>query len=144
MQNYNQYKEVDITTADSGKLIILLYDGAINFLKKAKEGIDEANVEKKCANLNKAHDIIQELQYSLRMDVGGEIARNLNSLYQFMITHLIKAKISRNGIKNVDEVIFMMKSLNEAWREIQTRPDVHQIKAVNRSTQQGMSRGIAV
>ncbi len=144
MQQYGQYQETDITTADRGKLVVLLYNGAINFLKKAKEGIAENNIDKKCNNINRAYDIIQELQFSLRMDLGGEIAQNLNRLYQFMITHLIKAKISGNDIQKVDEVIVLLKSLNEAWQEIQNNPEVQNIKLVDHSTTEGLSRGIAV
>ncbi len=144
MHNYQQYKETDITTADRGKLVVMLYDGAINFLKQAKTGIEEESVGEKCENINKASDIIHELQCSLRFDIGGDIAQNLNRLYQFMITHLIKAKISQNGHAKIDDVISMLQTLNEAWRKIQTSPDVHHIKEADFSTRKGFSSGIAV
>ncbi len=130
MQNYGQhkYKQTEIATADRGRLVVLLYDGAINFLKNAKKSIQEGNTEGKCNNINRAQDIIQELEHSLNMKEGGEIAKNLMSLYRFMFTHLVKAKISRDGTQQMDEVISMLSSLNEAWREVITRPDVQEIR----------------
>ena len=89
MQNYSQhqYSHTEVSTADRGRWVILLYEGAINFLKKAGEGIQEGNIEAKCNNITRAQDIIQELNNSLKMDAGGEIAGNLRSLYFFMDRH---------------------------------------------------------
>ncbi|RZB34884.1 MAG: flagellar protein FliS [Desulfobacteraceae bacterium Eth-SRB1] len=144
MQNYGQqqYRQTEIITADRGRLVVLLYEGAINFLKKAGEGIQEGNIEAKCNNINRAQDIIQELSCSLKMDEGGEIAGNLRSLYFFMEKHLIKAKIEKDGAKKINEVISMLRSLCEAWVEISTKPEVKNIIPTNASTYQGLSQGI--
>ena len=145
MQNYSQhqYRQTEVSTADRGRLVILLYEGAINFLKKAGEGIQEGNIEAKCNNINRAQDIIQELSNSLKMDVGGEIAGNLRSLYFFMERHLVMAKIERNGAKKMDEVIAMLSNLCEAWAEISTKPEVKNIIPADTSTYPGLSRGIS-
>ncbi|GAG29817.1 unnamed protein product, partial [marine sediment metagenome] len=92
MQNYGQhkYRETEVSTADRGRLVVLLYDGAINFLKNAKQSIQEGNTEGKCNNINRAQDIIQKLEFSLNMKEGGEIAENLRSLYRFMHTYLVR------------------------------------------------------
>lgn len=144
MQNYgqHQYRQTEISTADRGRLVVLLYEGAINFLKKAGEDIKDGNIRAKCNNINSAQDIIQELNNSLKMDAGGEIAGNLRSLYFFMERHLIKAKIETDGAKKIDEVISMLSSLCEAWVEISTKPEVKNIIPANISTYPGLSRGI--
>ena len=144
MQNYgqHQYRQTTVTTAGRGRLVVLLYEGAINFLKKAREGIQEDNIEKKCNNINHVQDIIQELNNSLKMDEGREIAGNLRSLYFFMERHLVRAKIERDGIKKMDEVIAMLSSLCEAWVEILRKPDVINIIQADTSTYPGLSRGI--
>jgi len=146
MQNYNQqaYKETEVSTADRGKLVVLLYDGAINFLEKAKLCFSEDDVMGGSDNINRAQDIIQELRYALRTDVGGDIANNLNQLYQFMAIHLTKAKISHGAIKHIDEVIHMLRPLSEAWKEILTRPEVQSIKENDLPDSNGLSSGIAV
>jgi flagellar protein FliS len=144
MQNYgqHQYGRINVGTADRGRLVVLLYEGAINFLKKAKNDVQEGNIDAKCNNINRAQDIIQELNNSLKMDEGGEIAGNLRSLYFFMERHLVMAKIERDGDKNVDEVISMLSSLCEAWVEISTKPEVKNIIPADTSTYTGLSSGI--
>ncbi len=146
MQNYgrNDYRKTEVTTADRGRLVVLLYEGAIDFLKNARQRIHEGNIEGKCNSINRAQDIIQELEFSLNMKEGGEIAKNLRSLYQFMHIHLIRAKISRDGTQNIDEVISMLSSLNEAWAEVIKRPEVQDIRQAEQSPYPGLSRGIAV
>jgi flagellar protein FliS len=146
MQNYgqHQYRQTTVTTANRGRLVILLYEGAINFLKKAREGIREGNIEAKCNNITRAQDIIQELNNSLKMDAGGEIAGNLRSLYFFMERYLVMAKIEKDGVKKMDEVISMLSSLCEAWVEISTKPEVKNIIPTDTSTYPGLSRGINV
>jgi flagellar protein FliS len=145
MQNYGQhrYRQTEVSTANRGRLVVLLYEGAINFLKKAREGIQEGNIEAKCNNINRAQNIIQELNNSLKMDAGGEIAGNLRSLYFFMERHLVMAKIEKDGAKKMDEVIFMLSSLCEAWVEISKKPEVKNIIPANTSTYTGLSRGIS-
>ena len=144
MQNYgqHQYRQTEISTADRGRLVVLLYESAINFLKKAGEGIQEGDIEKKCNNINRSQDIIQELNNSLKMDVGGEIAGNLRSLYFFMERHLVMVKIESNGTEKIDEVISILSSLCEAWVEISKKPEVKNIIQADTSTYTGLSRGI--
>ena len=144
MENYskNQYRQIEISTADRGRLVVLLYEGAISFLRKAKNDVQEGDVEAKCNNITRAQDIIQELNNSLKMDEGGEIAGNLRSLYFFMERYLVKAKIERDGIKKMDEVIAMLNSLYDAWVEILAKPEVKNIIPANTSTSLGLSRGI--
>jgi len=146
MNNFGQYQymKTDITTADQAKLIVLLYEGAINFLNKAKDSIREGNVEGKCNNINRAQDIIHELSYSLEMKKGGEIAEKLWSLYQFMERHLVKAKVERDGTKKIDEIVSMLSKLNEAWSEILNRPEVKSVRQVKTPMSPGLSQGINV
>lgn len=145
MQNYgqHQYRQTEVSTADRGKLVVLLYEGAVNFLKKAGEGTREGNIEKKCNNINRAQDIIQELNNALKMNEGGEIAGNLRSLYFFMERHLIKAKIETDDTKKIDEVVSMLSRLCEAWVEISTNPEVKNIIPANTSVYPGLSHGIS-
>ena len=76
------------------------------------------------------------------MDEGGEIAGNLRSLYFFMERYLVKAKIERDGIKKIEEVIAMLSSLYDVWAEILTKPEVKNIIPADTSTSPGLSRGI--
>jgi flagellar secretion chaperone FliS len=113
---YGQYKKTQVSTVDSGRLIILLYDGALAFLKKAKDCWDNKDYPGLALNVNRGLDIIDELNASLNMTEGGEIADNLKRLYQFMTHHLIKARTDNNpGL--ISDVIKMLDQLNTAWKE---------------------------
>ena len=121
-QAYNAYKNTNIRTASQGHLVVLLYEGAVRQLSSAADMFDSANVikahdiEKFNDCLQKTQAIITELQVSLDMDRGGEIAKNLMSLYIYFNNELMSANINRDK-KKVDFVLSMMTELSDAWRQ---------------------------
>lgn len=117
-----QYRQTQVTTVDKGRLIILLYEGAIKFLREAAIAQQSGDIPGKANFINRALDIINELSQSLNMNEGGEIAANLQRIYQFWVDHLIKAKISRDAA-GLDDVIAMMSSLVEAWQVVCQNPE---------------------
>lgn len=146
MQHYanSQYRQTELKTADKGKLIVLLYDGAVKYLYQAKQCIADKDIAGTCTKVNAAQDIITELQYSLDMDNGGIIAEKLFGLYQFMTMHLIKAKIQRDGSDKIDDVIRMLKTLNEGWRTISIQPEAAYEGNNEIPVSQGLAQGIAI
>lgn len=117
MNGINAYKETAIGTQDSGKLIVMLYDGAIKFLKQAIAEMHSNNYEAKGKSISRAQDIINELNMVLDMEAGGEVAQNLRSLYNFMVRHLSEANIKCDPEKCQD-VIRLLEDLNQGWRTI--------------------------
>ncbi|MCD6363809.1 MAG: flagellar export chaperone FliS [Synergistetes bacterium] len=115
MKAYEQYRQMQIQTAKPEQLLLMLYDGAINFLKKAKVAIEEKNIEEAHTSLIRAQDILAELMSSLNMDVG-EIALNLFRLYEYMHYRLVEANV-RKDIEPIDEVLGLFQGLKEAWEE---------------------------
>lgn len=113
MKAYEQYRQTQIQTAKPEQLILMLYDGAISFLKKAKVSIENKNIEESHNLLIKAQDIIIELMASLNLEVG-EIALNLFRLYEYMHYRLVEANIKKDE-KPIDEVLSMLQELREAW-----------------------------
>ncbi|MGE4553622.1 MAG: flagellar export chaperone FliS, partial [Desulfovibrionaceae bacterium] len=111
------YFATQIATTTQGQLLLMLYDGAIKFLKQARVKIEERNYAQKGILISKAIDIISELNQSLNKEKGGRIAENLNSLYMFCSMQLAKANIRMN-VKMVDEVINILQSLRQAYAEI--------------------------
>ena len=115
---YDQYKETQVNTANQGKLIVMLYDGAIKFLNIAVDNLgtpktyDIANT-----NIIKAQDIITELLLSLNMTEGGEIAKNLFDLYMFFKKQLLDANIAKNA-DIIKPVISNLTELRGAWDQI--------------------------
>jgi len=111
------YTETAVTTQSKGKLVVMLYDGAIKFLKLALRGIDAEDFEARNTNVQKAMKIVEELNVVLDMEVGGEIALNLRKLYNFMLNHLNQANIN-NDKGMIEEVLAMLDTLNEGWKDI--------------------------
>ena len=122
----NQYRKTQVNTVDRGRLIILLYEGAISFLNKAEASLVEEDIAGASNLLNRAQDIIDELNASLNMELGGEIARNLRRLYIFMGDQLVQAKVKAD-VAPIKEVVRMLASLNEAWREAVTKPEAQEV-----------------
>lgn len=117
MKGLETYREIAITTQNRGRLIVLLYDGAIKFLKLAIKGLDDNDMETKGLYINKALAIISELNAVLDMEAGGEIAVNLRQLYMFMTRQLHEANLKKDPQK-IDEVIKLLEELNQSWKAI--------------------------
>ena len=117
MDGISGYEEHSVLTQTPGKLIVMLYDGAIRFLNRAIRAMDAGDHEEKAACLDKAQAIIEELNVALDVDAGGEVAGNLRSLYNFMTRHLGQAT-ARNDPQMVRDVIKCLEDLNEGWKAI--------------------------
>ena len=117
--NPNQYLKTKVLTASPEELQLMLYDGAIKFMKLAIKEIEAGNPEAKGEYITKAVNIIDELNTTLDMEVGGEIAMNLRKLYMFMVRHLAEANTKQNT-EMIDEVISLMEELNQGWKAIAT------------------------
>jgi flagellar protein FliS len=80
MTAHKQYKQVQVKTANNKKLLLMLYQGCIKFLRIAKKSIKEEDMENANEYLKKSQAIIDELRYTLDMDKGEEISNNLYKL----------------------------------------------------------------
>ena len=113
----NAYRKASVNTLDQNKLIVMLYDGAIKQSGFAVEYIKKNDIEKAHNALVKAKNVVAELMSSLNMEKGGEVAKNLKSLYAFMFSQLIEANMNKES-KPVVTVIGLLKELREAWVHI--------------------------
>ena len=111
-----QYKQTQMDTAPKEEILLMLYDGAVRFLHKAKEGFAEKNIEKQHNYIVKVQNIITEFESTLDMEAGGEFAKNLFNLYEFMSAQLLIANVKKNE-HALDIVIKHMTSLRDTWRE---------------------------
>ncbi len=117
MDGIATYQDNAVSTQSKGRLIVMLYDGAIKFMRLAIMEMEKNNYEAKGRYINKALDIINELNAVLDGDSGGEISSNLRKLYIFMINHLSQANIKCDP-QMVREVIKLMEELNRGWKAI--------------------------
>src|SRR4051812_44733471 len=89
-----KYKQTSVTSASREKLLLMMYEGAIKFTKKAIVACECKDIGERGLNIGKAYDIIMELNNTLNFEVGGEIAKNLEQLYMFMTEQLTKANVT--------------------------------------------------
>ena len=120
--NYNEYKNTEISTADQKKLIVMLYDGAMRFLQIAVDNMQPQNYDMVNTNIIKAQDIITELMLALDMEKGGKISANLFNIYAYLKKQLLEANIAKES-KILKEVSAMLYELREAWDKAETKAE---------------------
>jgi flagellar secretion chaperone FliS len=111
------YKQQSILTAPPGRLVVMLYDGCIRFLFQSAYAMRQGDRTVSLQRMRKAEAIIDELRVTLDHDKGGEIASNLDAIYGFGRSHLLKAWTDQDADR-IDEVSRLMGELRDAWAQI--------------------------
>ncbi len=119
-----QYNQTQFNTIDRGRLLMMMFDGALNFLRHSRDGIAKNDKGQFARFLSKAHAVISELNNTLDFEKGGAIARELERLYDFMLFHLTSANLTKDG-KKIDDVIRVLQPIADAYREILTHGDIN-------------------
>ncbi len=97
---------------------VLLFDGALKALQLAKLALSQQQIAAKGKYIGKAISIVDEgLRAALNYDQGGDIARNLGDLYQYIAQRLLEANL-HNDVARLDECSRLLESLREAWVSI--------------------------
>lgn len=114
----NSYRKIATLTAPPGQIVLMLYDGALRSLERALPGFAitdpaEANMTVH-NNLQRAQDIIRELNYALNMEQGGDCATTLRQLYEYFDRRLWESNLQKNS-RGVEEVILHVAELRDAW-----------------------------
>ena len=117
----NSYRKAQINTASPGQRVVMMYEGLVRELKKARNSTLKINDEVKAIeeshnSFDLSQKIILELKLALDMQNGGEIAENLNNLYEFWIEQLSEANRLKEASK-VTPVIQMAEELKDTWKE---------------------------
>lgn len=115
--NYGTYKKVDVETASQGKLIVMLFNGAIQRAEEAKRQLEKGRIQAVHTNLVRAQEIMAELRGALNMQAGGEIARNLDRIYEYCQHLLIVANL-RKDTRPIEQAIGFMTSMRDAWQQV--------------------------
>jgi flagellar protein FliS len=112
-----QYREIHLVSSSPGETVLMLYDGAIRFVKEAAGKIAESNIPAKLQLLEKAEKIIEYLTSCVNRENGGEIARNLQSLYGYMLVRLTEANLY-NDVAKLEEIVRLLGTVREGWVSI--------------------------
>lgn len=113
---YGAYKKTSVNTASKEQILLMLYQAAIRNCKKAIEGIEEKDLAKKGTHIGKLQDIIIELTNSLDHEVGGEIATELASLYDYIMYSSTQANINIDAAP-LEGCLRVLNTLYAGWSE---------------------------
>ncbi len=119
--NISQYKQVDnytgVNDANPHQLVAMLLDGALGKLAAVKGYMTHGEVVKKGETIGQAISIVGGLRASLDMEAGGEVAINLNNLYDYIERRLLEANL-KNDVAMVDEASKLLREIKTAWDAI--------------------------
>jgi flagellar secretion chaperone FliS len=123
------YRQVAAQTATPGQQVLMLYDGALGFLERALVGFQQDDPlefnQTIHNNLVRAQAIIQELNFALNMEAGGELSVTLRRLYQYFDERLNESNLTKRA-GGVKEVIRRLSVLRDAWAEMLRQEDHNQ------------------
>jgi flagellar protein FliS len=118
---WKSYKQVATQTASPGQLTLMLFDGIIRFLEQARHGFQSTDPVEFNQTINnnilKAQAIINELNYSLNMDAGGELAQTLRQLYLYFDRRLLESNVRKEPC-GIEEVLTRITILRGAWAQM--------------------------
>ncbi len=110
------YQRNEVETASPEKILILLYDGAIQFLNKAKIAMQNNNVPEIHNNIIGCEEIIEEFINTVDEEKGGDFAIRIKALYQYFYNTLVMANIKKDESK-IDEVLKHLIELRATWKQ---------------------------
>ena len=117
----SHYQQVDcytgVTEADPHQLVQMLLDGALGKIAVAKGLMSRREMAKKGEAIGQAISIIGGLRSSLDMSAGGEIAANLDNLYEYSERRLLESNIN-NDVSILDEIASLLREISTAWKAI--------------------------
>ena len=113
---YGAYKKTAVNTASKEQILLMLYQAAIKNCKKAIEAIEQKQIAKKGEYIGKLQDIVIELNNSLDYEVGGEIAKELSSLYDYVLFASTQANIKIDA-EPLQGCLNVLNTLYDGWAE---------------------------
>lgn len=114
------YRRMNVETKSPLELVVMLYDGALRFVGDARDAIARKDVPARTEATRRALDIVMELQNTLNMEHGGDIARELDRLYSYIGTRLLD--VTRGDAAAADEVFKLLETLRDGWSQATSQP----------------------
>jgi flagellar protein FliS len=113
---YKKYKANSVQTASREKILLMLYEAAIKFTKKAIAACEEKNISERGYNIGRAFDIVNELNNSLNHNVSQDLCKNLEQLYMFITDQFVQANITGNP-KHLRDALKVLETLSDGWNQ---------------------------
>lgn len=112
----SQYQNTQVATASREQILIMLYDGAIRFVRQALLALETGDRARKIEGIDKAIAIVSEFRNTLDHEIGGEIAANLDALYEYMLRELVSGNV-HNDPKPLQVVEDLLSGLRDTWKQ---------------------------
>ena len=128
-----KYLALQIQNATPAQQIVMMYDGAIKFLLKAKVCIETGDIEGRFNNNKRANDIITHLLDSLDMEKGGEIAERLSAIYMHLMARQLDLDM-KNDPAIADDIIIHLRTLRKSWESVARGDEVVEGKSDNQNS----------
>jgi len=122
------YKEISVSTASPAKLVVMLYEGTIRFLRQAEDDIRRKDFAKKSQSVDRAVAIIQHLQGTLDLEKGGNVAFDLDRLYTYIGSRIFEGS-AKLDLKAFEEAIQLLTTLLSGWDEIARKEQGQPVRA---------------
>jgi flagellar protein FliS len=122
----NTYQQQALMGATGIELVIALYDGAIRFLYRAVQYVEEQDVRGRRIAVSRALDVLMYLQARLRPDLGGAAAQALSDFYAAMFTMALEAS-RYESVEQFQEVILCIRNVRDAWTVAGRDPEVGKV-----------------
>jgi flagellar protein FliS len=113
----DSYRQNEIQSRSPLELVVMLYDGALRFTADARDAMVRRDIRSRQQHLSRAMAIVSELQSTLDMETGGEVAEHLDKLYGFVRDRLIEASVKQD-LRPLDEARRVLTTLREGWLAI--------------------------
>jgi flagellar secretion chaperone FliS len=111
----NEYLRNAVMTAAPEQLQMMLYDGAIRFVRQAREAMEKCDLETSCEKLLRAQRIVVEMQNGLRPEISPELCAQMSSLYGFVYGRLVESNMKRD-VSMLDQALQVLEHMRETWR----------------------------
>jgi flagellar secretion chaperone FliS len=114
---YKKYKDTAIMSASKEQVLLMLYEGAIRFTKLAIQAAEANNIPERGKNIMRAYDIVLEFQASLNHSVAGDLPRQLEQLYVYMLEQYTKANMTGN-LESLKSCQNVLENLYDGWKQV--------------------------
>jgi flagellar protein FliS len=109
-----EYRKQAVYNASPVGLVVMLYDGALQFMEAGKRAMQMQDLQGQSSNLQRAQKIVTHLMSTLDMEKGGKVSENLMPLYQYVYRRLVDANVY-DKVELIDESIAVFSELREGW-----------------------------
>lgn len=117
------YQQTQVQSRTPLELVVMMYDGALKFLQQTRDAIERGDIRARHDASTRALTIVSELQSTLNLERGGDIARQLDELYVYVNGRILQASAD-NAVAPVDDAARVLQTLRESWVTIASAPAV--------------------